>query len=112
MNKSTRIARATFDIVFLLLLLLPILAYLLLCMNEAQVLQDYDFNAFVVDNFPYSEQIENVINQVVSCFDNVGQSASLCAYFSYVVTVTIAYVFVHILCFVPKLCLKLLKGWV
>lgn len=112
MNKSTRIARATFDVVFLLLLLLPILAFLLTCMNEGMTAFSRDFNAFVSENFQYSTQIENVINQVIGYFDNVDGNVPCSSYLAYIVSVTIAYVFVHVLCFVPKLCLKLLKGWV
>lgn len=112
MNKGTRIARATFDVVFLLLLLLPILAYLFTCLNEGMVDFSRDFNDFVRDNFGYSTQIGNVIKQVMGYFDSVGDNVPCTYYFSYIVTISICYVFVDILCFVPKLCRKLLKGWV
>lgn len=111
-NNTTRIARYTFDIVFLLLLILPLLSFLLCCANEGLTSFSHDFNAFVSENFTYSKQIENTISTVVGYFDDVNSGVCSPAYLAYVVTATIAFVFVNILCFVPKLCNKLLKGWV
>lgn len=112
MKNNTRIAKVTFDIVFLLLLLLPILAFLLTCMNEGMIEFSRDFNGFVSNNFQYSTQVENVINQVLGHFDNVDGNVPCSAYLAYIVSVTIAFVVVHILCFIPKLCIKLMKGWI
>lgn len=119
MNKSTRIARATFDIVFLLLLLLPILTYALMHISDSfDVSAVPTFDAYVGDIYlnllgdpAQVTSVGDVLYNVISRFDMSSNFAFVVPYFTYVVYVCIGWVFVNVLCFIPKLCVKLMKGW-
>lgn len=112
MNKSTRIARSTFDIVFLLLLLLPVLSYLLVLASDGgytAIGSEIEFDAFVFENYLAAEtsNVSDVLRQCASYFG----TPAVVYYMTYVVYVCIGWVFVNVLCFIPKLCVKLMKGW-
>ena len=119
--KVDRIARVTFSIIFLALLILPILTYLfpyfgafqngdMQSLDQSAYLE-HTFDSHVFEHYGSWDPIYDAIYNIEIYFTDGNSSVFCVQYLSYVVSVTFMWVVVNVLTFIPLWCVKMMKGW-